>query len=166
MNKLSLVIVVALVVGLSISICFNAFQYFQDRNVIQTNYEARAYYNEFGVIPSAKVNGSFTPPISMYHALQIALRTDNWNKTTLRGMIVTASLIKSDTLTNESQWTAIGGNVISPPADYSDVYDNNYIHRYVWEITINNATGITIPPIGFSLIDAATGIILPNPILF
>ena len=38
--------------------------------------EAAAFYNEFGVIPTTNVNSAFSPPISMYQALLIALENE------------------------------------------------------------------------------------------
>src|ERR1017187_5072957 len=52
------------------------------------NLQAMAYYSEFGLIPNTNVNSSFTPPVSMYRALQIGLETDGWNKTSLNGLTV------------------------------------------------------------------------------
>lgn len=135
------------------------------------NLEAIAYYNEFGAIPNTNVNSSFSPPISMYHALQIGLEADGWNKTSLNGMLVGAYLMNSETVTDPPTFNGNGtsmlfGYVTSPPSDYSDVYGNGVIYRYVWQIIVNNSTGIQIPPLGFSMIDAATGQILSIPSIF
>ena len=130
--------------------------------------DAAAYYNEFGVIPTSNVNSSFSPPISMYQALQIALENEGWNKTSLNGMAVGAYLMNGETETNTTSYfnTGITGPVTSPPSNYSDVYGNGVIYMYIWEITVNNATIRTMPPLGFSLIDASTGQILHNPPLY
>jgi hypothetical protein len=140
------------------------------------NFEAMAYYNEFGVIPDTNVNSSFSPPVSMYRALQMALQADGWNKTSLNGMRVGAYLTNSETVTDSNASNGngtitffrepINGHETSPPSDYSDVYGNGVIYRYVWQITVNNSTGIQIPPLGFSMIDAATGQILSIPSIF
>jgi DNA-binding HxlR family transcriptional regulator len=141
------------------------------------NFDAMAYYNEFGVIPATNVNASFAPPVSMYRALQIALQADGWNKTSLNGMRVSAYLTKWQQVTeptyfNSSTWEPITiditGNQLTtppstPPSDYSPVYSNGVVYRYVWQITVQSPNGITIPPVGFSLVDAATGEIVPNP---
>lgn len=130
--------------------------------------DAAAYFNEFGVIPTTNVNSSFSPPISMYQALQIALENEGWNRASLQGMKVSAYLTYGETETNTTSYsnTGIIGPVTSPPANYSDVYSNDVIYRYIWEITVEGSTGITIPPLGFSLIDASTGEILHNPELY
>jgi len=134
------------------------------------NYAALAYYNEFGVMPLTNVNSSFTPPVSMYRALQIGLESQGWNKTSLKGKLVDASLVHWDELTNTTgsypNWVGVSGAVTSPPQNYSNIYGNGIVYGYGWEITVENATGITIPPLGFSLVDATTGQILPNPPLF
>ena len=53
----------------------------------------------------------------------------------------------------------------SPPTNYSDVYGNGVIYMYIWEIIVENATGVS-HPVGFSVIDASTGEILHNPPLY
>ena len=136
------------------------------------NYEAAAYYNEFGLIPATNVNSSFSPPVSMYRALQIALGADGWNKTSLRGMVVGAYLMHGLTGGNNSTLSLLGtgidGPVTTPPADYSNIYNytDDVTHLYMWEITVNNASRNVHPPLGFSLVNAASGYILPNPPLF
>ncbi len=128
--------------------------------------EAAAFYNVFGVIPTTNVNSAFSPPISMYQALLMALENEAWNKTSLTGLSVSAYLMKDETATNN---TLPGTNIINsiipvtkPPANYSDVYRNGMIYQYIWEIAVGNATGIR-HPLGFTVIDASTGQILPNP---
>jgi len=129
------------------------------------NLQAMAYYNEFGVIPSTNVNSSYAPPVSMYRALQIGLEVDGWNKTSLQGMLVSAYLLYWQQITNTSapNFYRLIGPITSPPANYNDVYGEGIVYRYVWEITVENSTSITIPPIGFTMVDASTGQILPNP---
>jgi DNA-binding HxlR family transcriptional regulator len=143
------------------------------------NFEAMAYYNEFGVIPTTNVNSSFAPPVSMYRALQMGLQADGWNKTSLNGMRVNAYLMKwmetvnwREIVTDRTAFNttlfyiASIGPETSPPSDYSDVYGNGVIYRYVWQIIVRNSTRITIPPMEFTVIDAATGQIIPIPTLY
>jgi DNA-binding HxlR family transcriptional regulator len=139
------------------------------------NFEAITYYNEFEVIPDTNVNSSFSPPVSMYRALQMALQADGWNKTSLNSMRVGAYLMNWEEVTEPAAFnrnntntmlfyiTAIGSKT-SPPSDYSNVYGNGIIYKYVWQITVQNMTGIIIPPIGETWIDAATGqtLIIPQ----
>jgi DNA-binding HxlR family transcriptional regulator len=136
------------------------------------NFDAMAYYNEFGVIPATNVNASFAPPISMYHALQMGLQADGWNKTSLNGMRVSAYLTKwqqviEPTYFNSTTWQPISiditrNQLTTPPSDYSPVNSNGVIYRYVWQISVQGPNGITIPPMGLKLVDAATGEIVPN----
>lgn len=130
--------------------------------------DAAAYYNEFGVVPTTNVNSSFSPPISMYRALTIALENEGWNKTALNGMAVGAYLMNGETETNTTSYfnTGVTGPVTNPPSNYSDVYSNGVIYMYIWEIIVNNATERDFTPLGFSLIDASTGEILHNPPLY
>jgi len=132
------------------------------------NPQAAAYYNEFGVIPSSIVNVSFTPPVSMYRALQIGLESQGWDKASLRGKLVGVILVHWEMLTNTtgvyppivSGWR----EVTSPPENYSNTYGNGVVYGYAWEITVEKASRIPgVPPFGFSLVDATTGQILPNP---
>jgi len=161
-------IVLVLVVALAVSVVANAAQFIANQQLSNTNLgEANIYYKEFGVIPSANVNSSFNPPISMYHALQIGLESEGWNRTSLEGMRVGISLVHGEILTNESQpWATIGGAVTSPPASYSAIYDVNATYLYLWEITVEKAQGFTTPPSGFVLVDAASGEVIPNPPLY
>jgi DNA-binding HxlR family transcriptional regulator len=137
------------------------------------NFDAMAYYSEFGLIPATNVNSSFAPPVSMYRALQIALEADGWNKTSLNGMIVGAYFHSWQTITNQSVYKPNLPQTISinppttPPTDYSDVYGDGVIYSYVWEIIVQNASQSNIhPPIGFSLVDVSTSQILPNPPIY
>ncbi len=126
------------------------------------NLQAMEYYSEFGIIPNTNVNSSYTPPISMYRALQLGLESDGWNKTSLYGLTVGVFL---DLQTTTNQTFSIGP-LTSIPSDYSDVYGNGITYRYVWQITVTNSSVIELPPPGYSLIDASTGQILPNPPLY
>ncbi|MGA2524927.1 MAG: hypothetical protein ABSF65_12370 [Candidatus Bathyarchaeia archaeon] len=55
-----------------------------------------------------------------------------------------------------------GGAMTSPPANYSDVYSNGLIYRYVWQIDIQKTGTVDIPPYDLILVDASTGQTLPN----
>jgi len=109
---------------------------------------------------------------------QISYYHDNngWNKTSLNGMRVSAYLMDWMETVNWKEKatdpTIFNTTVFyiasidpekSPPLDYADVYVNDKIYRYVWQITVLNSTGITIPPVGLTYIDAATGQTLTVP---
>ena len=78
------------------------------------NLQAMEYYSEFGIIPNTNVNSSYTPPISMYRALQLGLESDGWNKTSLYGLTVGVFL---DLQTTTNQTFSIGP-LTSIPSDY------------------------------------------------
>ena len=144
------------------------------------NAEATVYYNQFGaVVPITNTNSSFAPPISMYQALLIGLQADGWNKTSLQGFTVYVNLMPWYSLTNSSgpYVSNSTGNfygsasidlkpMTNPPANYSDVYSNGLIYRYVWQIDIELMGKLTIPPWDLILVDASTGQIVPNQPLF
>ena len=126
--------------------------------------EAMAYYSEFGVIPTTNANSSYSPPISMYEALLIALEADGLNKTSVSGMNIDARLTIMQTAINGS-FTSIM-LLTNIPSNYSAGIDNGVIYRYVWQIVVENSsqvensTQIQIPMV--SLIDASTGQIIPD----
>jgi hypothetical protein len=149
---------------------FNAAAYYN---------EAAAYYNEFGVIPTTNVNSSFAPPISMYHALQIGLDSQGWNKTSLKGTLVYAYLMNWVMYTNGTAPAGftvgyaetIGSLGLTPPENYSKTYGNGVVYGYGWAIEVWNATQTPIPTeplpfLGYSLVDATTGQILPTSAIF
>jgi len=102
------------------------------------------------------------------------LNADGWNKTSLKGMVIYASLMPWQTVTNQTEYQSnlklpIEVNltqVMTPPASYTDVYGNGVIYQYVWQIDIMKAGVFQTPPPGFILIDASTGQIVPNPPLY
>ena len=100
------ILLVALLVASS---AVAVYEYIQASNLQKqvTNFNVAAYYtdaevyfNEYGVIPTTNVNSSFAPPISMYHALQIGLDSQGWNKTSLKGTLVYAYLMDWEMYTN------------------------------------------------------------------
>ena len=172
-SKIVLKSVSLLLVALLIASSAIALYEYNQTTVLQKEFnqlngdDAAAYYTEFGVIPTTNVNSSFSPPISMYQALLIALENEGWNKTSIAGKVVGAYLMNGETETNTTSYfnTGVTGPVTSPPSNYSDVYGNGVIYMYIWEITVKNATGFN-HPVGFSVIDASTGEILHNPPLY
>ena len=162
-----MLVAVILVAALAVSVSWNVGLFVLNRQLGKTRIgEANIYYNEFGVIPSTEVNSFLNPPISMYHALQIGLESEDWNKTSLKGMTVTISLMHGEIPTDGTQgWTNIQGPVTTAPASYSPTYGQGATYVYLWEITVNKSKGPGIPPLGFVLLDAATGMILPDSVL-
>jgi DNA-binding HxlR family transcriptional regulator len=123
--------------------------------------EAMAYYNEFGVIPTTNANSSYSPPISMYKALLLALDADGLNKTSLSGMNIDASLGIMQTAINGSFTSIMPLTKI--PSNYSGGMENGIIYRYVWQIIVENSFPLTsafVLPM-MVLVDASTGQIIP-----
>ena len=110
------------------------------------------YYTKFGVIPTTNTNSSYTPPVSMYQAMLSTLDLYGFNKTSLGGWNIDATLEMWQTTTNN---TLLSQNSLTGiPSDYSTVIKNGVMYRYIWIITImDKLTGT--PHIG--LIDASTG---------
>ncbi len=95
-------------------------------------------------------NSSYTPPVTMYRALQSALEEAGFNETSVNGTIIDARLNLFQTTTNG---TLISNSPLTNiPSDYSVIVENGVMYRYVWVITIENprAAGVMV-----SFIDAA-----------
>jgi DNA-binding HxlR family transcriptional regulator len=109
--------------------------------------EAIAYYNEFGVIPDVNVNSSFSPPVSVYRALQLGLQAGGWNKTSLYGMRVGAYLRTWKKITDPDVYNFTVpveidiSPITVPPSDYSPVYGEGVVYRYVWQIVVTEPSG-------------------------
>jgi hypothetical protein len=125
-----------------------------------------AYSSEFNntPTPTPSYNYSFSPPVSMYHALVIALESGGWNATSLKNMKISVGL----------DYCAFGPDfsfqlirpVISPAADWSPQQINNVTYRYVWTIIIEGPGNLlSIPPAGLYYVDAATAELIPTGIL-
>jgi len=70
---------------------FFEFLVFTPPNMHSTDYSA-AYYEEFNRAPTVSYNHSFSPPVSMYQALLIALETGGWTAATLQNMTIEVQL--------------------------------------------------------------------------
>lgn len=155
----SRVLVIALAVLLSVSLCLNAILYYQSHIIGSTKDDFVLYYLEFRKIPVQNRNYSlFSPPISMYHALRIALENGGWNATSLENMTVYVSLHYDSFYKNSSfsEFEVIR-EVTEPVSDYSPVQINATTYRYVWTIIVEHSGGTcSIPPPGYYLVDAAT----------
>jgi hypothetical protein len=156
------------------------------------NYEA-IYHNLYGATPVAGGNYSFSPPISKYHAIDIALASDGWNQNSLQNMTVYANLQKMLFYTNASALLeyAEKGNVTllvvpnisvpevaassgieflsevtAPVGNYQPQYYGQVTVRYIWSIVIANTNGTAcIPPHGLCYVDASSGEVVPHGIL-
>lgn len=90
MNKRILVIV--LIAALAVSLFLNVALYYQNYSVNQQQKDFTVYYNEFGNVSLQSISYNFSPPVSIYRALKIALDSDDWNTTSLENMTVRVSL--------------------------------------------------------------------------
>ncbi|MGA2386682.1 MAG: hypothetical protein ABSG33_09130 [Candidatus Bathyarchaeia archaeon] len=158
---------VALEIILACSVALNVYLYAQYQNAAPSSDEV-AFRNEFANVLVTAPSYDFSPPITMYHALKIALESDGWNATSLQNMTVTVSLEYMQ-FTNSSDSTGfqIINKVTQPPQSYADVQANSTTtYRYIWDITVNRSQGFFIPPPGLYYVDAQTGDIIPHGPLF
>jgi hypothetical protein len=122
------------------------------------------YYEEFGSVSVMSRSYNFSPPISMYDALRIALESGGWNASSLSNMGVRVSLCY---MAYRSADNCSTYDVTQPAKDYSPVQVNGTTYRYVWSITVESlaAWGREFPPPGYYYVDAATGEIVPVEML-
>jgi hypothetical protein len=97
-----------------------------------------AYYNEFNKTPKLAYTCSFSPPVSMYHALLIALTNGGWNATSLRNRTISVELQYCGFINSSS---GTGMYLIHPVThsvvDWSPQQINaTTTHRYVWTIFV------------------------------
>jgi len=130
---------------------------------------AQADFNlKFGNPVVVSPSLTFSPPISMYKALDTALKSDDWNATSLQHMTITISLEYME-FTNSSDSTGFQTikQVTQPQPSFADKQVNaTTTFRYIWSIIINRSQGMSIPPPGSYYIDAQTDEIIPHGILF
>ncbi|MBN2260685.1 MAG: hypothetical protein JW702_09070 [Clostridiales bacterium] len=177
MNK-SLCIIV-LVVALVVSVFVNVALYFQNCSDNRLKDDFDAYYNEFANVTVESISYNFSPPVSMYRALKIALEHGVWNTTSLENMTVGVYLdyrqFWSNSTVNSSSFTTMfpgsGSHLVSsitqPVDDYSAVTvgnsTSNMTYRYIWSIVVKpKSGGVCLPPPGLYWIDAATAEIIPT----
>ncbi|MDG6222895.1 MAG: hypothetical protein IAX21_04235 [Candidatus Bathyarchaeota archaeon] len=171
---------VVLVVALVVSFFVNVVLYFQNYSANQLKDDFDAYYNEFGNVIVESISYNFSPPVSMYKALKIALEHGGWNTTSLENMTVGVYLdyrqfwSNSTVTTPEGFTTHIPGSgshlvcsITQPVDDYSVVTvgnsTSNMTYRYIWSIVVTHKSGVvSLPPPGLYWIDAATAEIIPT----
>jgi len=124
------------------------------------------FFIKFGVVPRSNFAFPFSPPISMYRALQIGLESQGYDKISLIGMSVTADFVYAFTITGASEGgSSITRLIMTPPTNYSSaMLPFAGVYDYAWAITVNHATNPSSTPVGFCLVDAQTGALLPKPI--
>ena len=183
MDKGQLVSILAAVIA--VSICLNVVLYYQNYSINRQKNDFTAYYNEFGNVSLQSISYNFSPPVSMYRALKIALENGGWNSTSLENMTVKVSLgyfefwndsiiIKNpydNTTSGPGQGSEFLYSVTHPVNDYSAVTAKNatytMTYRYIWTIMVEPSSGgFSIPPPGLYWVDAATAEIIPTGPLF
>jgi hypothetical protein len=178
MNKKIFVIILA--AALVVSILLNVVLYFQNYTDNQLKDDFDAYYIEFGNVTVESIRYNFSPPVSMYKALKIALESDGWITSSLENMTVCVSLNyrqfwSNSTITAPEGFTTMfpfSGScllysVTQPVDDYSAVTvgnsTSNTTYRYIWDVLVTDKSGaVGIPPPGLYWIDAATAEIIPR----
>jgi hypothetical protein len=121
------------------------------------------FYDEFNRTPTPAYNYLFSPPVSMYHALLIALESGGWNATSLENMTISAEL---DFCAFSFNSFRLVYRVTSQPVDWSPQQVNDTTYRYVWTIIVGGPGSFrSIPPPGYHWVDAATGELVPTGIL-
>lgn len=142
----------------------------------------------YGSTPIKGNNYSFSPPISLYRAIDIGLRSDDWTAQSLKNMTVSVSLSYYIYYTNVTELyqvvskenitlmgrpdpnTANNGSgfeylyeVTSPVINYKPQFFNGVTLRYVWTVDVEPSSGaFCIPPPGYYQVDAATGELIPT----
>lgn len=172
--------IVFLVVVLIVSVFVNVFLYYQNYNENQLKDDFDAYYTEFGNVTVQTISYNFSPPVSMYRALKIALESDGWTTASLENMTVGVSLDyrqfwSNSTVTNSSGITTMfpgsGSQLlysITQHIDHSSSVTvgnstSNTTYRYIWSIVVKpKSGGVYLPPPGLYWIDAATAEIIPR----
>jgi len=130
---------------------------------IQTNIQA--YTSLF--------DSNITPPVSKIEAIAKALSSDGWNSTTLRGLVIEASLtyVRFFVADNGGIGFQFLNSVTKPMNDYSPKAEYNVTetgvyppikgtvwHRYVWTVIVHESGNFRgIPPPGLYWVDASTG---------
>jgi hypothetical protein len=170
MNK-SAIFASALEIVLAASVCLNVFFYVQNQSLSTSDNGLATFIQEFGNVPIMSYNNiEYSSPISMYHALQIALESDGWNATYLQNMTITVHLYYIEFFSNaSSSGTQFLHDVTQPVENYSAVQVGDATYRYVWTISVvqNENSGIIIAPAnGFYYVDAQSGEIIPQGHLF
>ena len=157
MGKKAAIFLITLCVMI-IVVAFFEFFVFTTQQQSNDPYSAQ-YYAEFNKPPTPAYNYTFSPPVSMYHALIIALESGGWNATSLGNMEVSVELDYCAFL-NSPNGTGFDWlySVTHSVADWSPKQVNDTTYRYVWTIIIHYLGSIQgIPPPGYYYVDAATG---------
>jgi hypothetical protein len=101
------------------------------------------YYAEFNKPPTLS-NYSFSPPVSMYHALLIALESGGWNATSLKNMSIYVELDDCIFIFPPYGTGFARYPLTHSVADWSPQQINGTTYQYAWTITVGYGEGATI----------------------
>jgi hypothetical protein len=187
---------IIIVIALILATCLASEQLPQIKVRLLAKYPTEAnqvkmYHDLYGSTPVVGANYSFTPPISAYHAILIALENGSWTNTDLTNMTIHVSIDYYIFYTNVTDLYQIAAKenitlqgrpnpnlncpcqgfeslyqVNTPAANYQAQIFNGVSLRCIWTIIIEKDGVSGIPPPGYYLIDAATGESIPTGPLF
>ena len=148
--------------GLVASLVVNAVVLLDDYRLRLSKGELEQEYSDLEGSFLALFDDPLSPPVSKLQAINIALEHGGWDSSNLGGMVVTASLRYVRFWVDDGSGGEVLHEVVEPVSDYSPVFEGDTTHRYVWYVTVRRAgPGITIPPSGLYVVDAATGELVP-----
>ena len=164
MNKAAVTLALTIFLAVSICISIPIYSIYQAENT--KNYDFTQYHKEYGDVTLVNNDYNFSPPVSMYRALRIALESDGWNTASLSNMTVGINL-------NYGKFGNYTGpirmsferikEVIEKVDNYAPVTVNGTIYRYYWNIAVTHSGEVfQIPPPGYYWVDAATAEIIPH----
>jgi hypothetical protein len=162
--------------------------YFSISSLASESSPEGTYHRLFGATPIVGGNYSFNPPVSMYRAIDIALKSDGWNQSSLENMTLYVSLYYEVFYTNVTSLyqlanlenlTLLGHpnpdlnmagsellhEVTAPVNDYQPQLFNGASLRYIWTIAVQSNSGMSIPPPCYYQVDAATSELVPTWII-
>lgn len=178
---------------IAVVVVASLFAYFSFSGLASENASPESTYHRlFGSASIVGGNYSFSPPVSKYRAVDIALESGGWGKSSLENMMVHATLSYEIFYTNASAMyqfvakenltltvypnpdlymtgtgTEIIREVTAPVDDYQPQILNGLTCRYIWTVAVQDSSGgISMPPPGYYLVDAATAELVPTGPLF
>ena len=170
MNKSALIIILA--TAFAVSIFLNLFLYVQNRAETQADDDFALYYKEYGNVTILSRNYDFSPPVTMFRALRIALRSDDWDAAALSNMTVRVYLEYAKFGNASAGYPVnleIFHEVTEPAESYVPVEVNGTTNRYIWSIVVDDTAFLGTfhtPPRGLYWVDVATGELIPHGPLY
>lgn len=150
------VLTVGLICGVVVSLIVNVV-------VLMESQKLRRLYDQvYQAYLSTIVPTTISPPISKPEAIHLALEYGRWNETTLKDMVVGATLYYMKFWRKGLEGLY---EVAEPVSDYSPVRIDDVTYRYVWVVSTRRVGPVqSAPPPGYALyyVDAATGEVIPS----